>query len=103
DAVGPDAGDRPACAYLQAIGHGPLHAALSDEAEFLESPLEVVPGAFADVAAAALLLFGHRAEEDVSVERGTADLAERGLRLGELCPVRGNGQRFLPAIRAISA
>src|SRR5690606_23497033 len=73
------------------------------EAELLEPPLEEFPCAFANLAATALLLVGHRAKEDVAIERRAADLAERGFGLGELCPVGRNAQRFLPAIRAISA
>ena len=113
DAVRPDDCDRPGLANLQTIGFGPLHAAAADQSQFLEPLLEVVPSALAGFPSAAFLLFGHRAEEYLSLDRVATDGAKRLFRLVDVrcghrtCFARGSAlgkrkrQPFFPAIQKV--
>lgn len=103
DPVGPDDRDRPGGTDLQAVRLGPLHTAAARQAELLEAFLEVFPRALADLAAAAFLLLGQGADENVPFDCAAADLGQRGFGLRQLRPRGRRAQRFLPAIRAISA
>ena len=106
--IRPDDRYRSSDADLQTIGLGPLDAAPSRYAELLQSALEKLPCTLADLAAAALLLFRQRADEDMALDRFAADLGQRRFGLRQILRrgVRrgcGYAQPFLPAIRAISA
>ena len=77
-ALGIDHGHGAMDADLEAIGLGAGdERARADEAEFLESPLEELPGFKAGGWVAALGLAGRGAEEDVALE-GVRDRRERG-------------------------
>jgi len=82
--IGPDDCDRPGHTDLQAIGLGPLHAALCHDAQLLEPPLQELPTRLALLARTALLLFGNAAQEDVSLDPVATDLVERLCGLVEL-------------------
>lgn len=111
DTIGPDDGNRPCSANLQAIGLAALDTAGPRQPELLKAALKVLPGSLTGLATATFLLFGHGAEEDVATDRISANLGKRPLGFRPF-PVsfgstfragRGNGQPFLPAIREISA
>src|SRR5690606_33737281 len=106
DAAGPDDGDRPADAELQAIGLGSLHPPARDQPELTQPPLEEAPRRLSGLARAAALLLGHRAKEDMAPDPLAADLRQRSAGQDNGVGVRGLGngtQPFLPAMRAISA
>ena len=82
--IGPDDRDGPRLAYLQAIGLGPLDGPLAaDQTKFLQPALEVVPRLLAFVAAAAFLLLGDAAQEDLPFGNGAAGLGQRLLGLAQ--------------------
>lgn len=91
DALGVDDGDRALLTELEAVGLGAADGAVgADEIEFLETPLEEIPGGCARGGIAALGLGGFGAEDDMAAGAVEAEVFEdrgQGRRGGWRCVV----------------